>query len=85
MPRRALDLGGLPDWPADMRPPVAAAYCGVSLATFQRLYQGLITPWRPTPGVVLYARADIDAARAKARARASNTIPAGDGWDDLKG
>jgi hypothetical protein len=49
--------------PAYLRRKGAAAYCQVSVQTIDRWVEaGLIKGYRPSPGVVLYAVADLDRA-----------------------
>lgn len=49
-----------PYWPAAMRAERAAAYLDVSATYFRSSIACGLTPIRPSPGVVLYLRRDLD-------------------------
>lgn len=61
--KRRLALAHLPDWPAGLRRPEAAAYVGVSPSKFDDWVTRAVMP-RPKEqdGVVLWLRRDLDAA-----------------------
>lgn len=49
-------------WPAAMRKPLAAAYCGLSVRSFERAVSaGQIAPRRASDRVAIYLRNDLDA------------------------
>ena len=50
----------LPDWPAAMRSSLAAAYLDVSETWFRDTVAPALKALRPSQGVVLYRRADLD-------------------------
>jgi len=70
----------LPDWPAAMREEMAARYLSVSATWFRERVAPAVRAIRPTPGVVLYRRADLDAWLD--RAAGMNAASAGDSWAD---
>jgi hypothetical protein len=51
----------LPYWPASMREDRAAAYLDVSATYFRQRIAPKLSPIRPSSGVVLYLRRDLDA------------------------
>ena len=73
-------------WPRGMRPATAAEYCDMSPSTFRQICP--VKPSRPTPRIVLYDRAAIDAwldsiQDGEAQIEGSRSDGAGYGWDDL--
>jgi hypothetical protein len=66
----------IPGWPAAMREDKAAAYIDVSQTWFRGNLAPHLTPLRPTPGVVLYLRADLDAWLDQQAGRAPASPPA---------
>jgi predicted DNA-binding transcriptional regulator AlpA len=54
------DASRLPDWPRALRLPLAAAYVGLSPATFQRAVATAVVAIYLTPGTVVWLREDLD-------------------------
>ena len=77
-------LSTLPDWPARMTAPIAAAYMGISTTSFLTRFKG--------EGIkeganLLWSRAQLDRIIARQFALPQPAGPAGevdDTWDDLR-
>jgi predicted DNA-binding transcriptional regulator AlpA len=54
------DASRLPDWPRALRLPLAAAYVGLSPATFQRHVATTVAAVSLTPGTVVWLREHLD-------------------------
>lgn len=69
-----------PNWPAAMRMELAAAYLDVGKTYFLATIAPALRPIRPTPKVVLYRRADLDAWLDRQAGAGAASAPATDSW-----
>jgi hypothetical protein len=73
--------GSLPNWPAAMREPMAAAYLSVSETYFRERIAPAITAVRPTSRLVLWRRVDLDAWLANQAG--GGAASGGNSWADI--
>lgn len=79
MSAAAAKRAALPDWPAAMREDRAAAYLDVSATYFRQRIAPELAPLRPSKGVILYRRLDLDRWLDRSAAGAAGSA-AGNPW-----
>ncbi len=72
------DDARLPNWPRGMRQSLAAAYLGLSEATFRVQVASEVPPVQLTPGRAVWLRDDLDAYLDRKAGRSA--AAAGDEW-----